>query len=351
MDLAVPRFFVQDAAMPAGETPNGPKPMLRVGRYVVFQDIARGGYATIHLARSVIGERSDRVVAVKRLHRDLLDNPDVCALFVDEARIVARVHHPNIVQNLDVVESNGETFIVFEFVDGVTLNKLMRHAWEQRTRLPVGLAVRVMIDVLRGLDAAHRALDDAGEALRLIHRDVTSENMLVGVDGVSRLLDFGIARAVGQTHHTSRGQLRGKVRYVSPEQIHGQPQTQQTDLFIASVVLWEALTGKRLFSGRSVAEVIVAVTTQTIDPPSTHAPLPTELDDIVLRGLMREPERRWPNAAEMADALEASNVQTSADRVASWVKEAAADTLREHQLLIDAIRRAPLGDDVRAQGV
>ncbi|HZO12021.1 MAG TPA: protein kinase, partial [Polyangiaceae bacterium] len=153
-----------------------PRPLLRLGRYTVFQDIARGGYATVHLAR-VSG--SDRIVAVKRLHRDLLENPDVRALFVDEARLAARIRHPNVIQSIEVIESNGETFIVFEFINGVTLNKLMRLAQERRERLPVGLSVRVIIDVLRGLDAAHRAIGEAGEELSLIHRDVTSENILV----------------------------------------------------------------------------------------------------------------------------------------------------------------------------
>lgn len=317
------------------------RPLLRLGRYAVFHDIARGGYATIHLARA---SGSDRVVAVKRLHRDLLENPDVRDLFVDEARLAARIRHPNVIHSIDVIESNGETFIVFEFIRGVTLNKLMRLAQERRERLPVGLAVRVIIDVLRGLDAAHRAIGEAGEELSLIHRDVTSENMLVGADGVSRLLDFGIARAAGQMHQTTRGQLRGKVRYVSPEQIHGQPQTQRTDLFIASVVLWEALTGKRLFSGRSVAEVIVAVTTQQIEPPSNSAPLPEALDDIVLRGLKRPAEERWPSAAEMADALEQTGLQATPDRVGTYVTEVASETLHGQASLIEAIRKVPIDD-------
>jgi serine/threonine-protein kinase len=315
-------------------------PVLQVGPYAVFRDIARGGFASIHLARS--RERPERVVAIKRLLAEHCDDPEMQTLFNDEARLVARVRHPNVVQSLEVVTQGGETFIVFEFINGVTLNELMQSARERFERLPVGLVVRVMIDVLHGLDAAHSALGEAGQELSLIHRDVTSENMIVGNDGVSRLIDFGIARAVGQAHKTSRGQLRGKARYISPEQIHDRPQTQRADVFVASVVLWEALTGKRLFRGKSVADVIVAVTTQTIEPPSTQAPIPSLLDPIVLRGLSRAPEERWESAAVLAQALEATDVQATHDRVASYVAQAGAETLREHADLVEAVRRAPL---------
>ncbi len=229
-----------------------------VGRYVLHAPIARGGMATIHLARLLGAEGFSRMVAAKRLHPQLTEDDEFVQMFLDEARIASKVHHPNVVPVLDVVQTGGEVILVQEYVHGLPLDKLLRAGLHQDTLLPVGVVVAIAADMLAGLAAAHEAKDELGTPLGVVHRDVSPQNVIVGVDGRARVLDFGVAKATLNHHVTQVGTFKGKLAYTSPEQLRG-VSTPAIDVYAASVVIWEALAGRRLYPGLHDAELVSAV--------------------------------------------------------------------------------------------
>jgi ABC-type multidrug transport system ATPase subunit len=275
------------------------------GRYVIHDEIACGGMATVHLGkiRGPFGFTS--TVAIKRLHPPLAKDPEFVAMFLDEARLASRVHHPNVVPVLDVIADEGELSLVMEYVDGESLAQLWRAIQETQSPIPIPIAVAIIASVLDGLHAAHESRDEHGALLGLVHRDVSPQNVIVGIDGVVRLIDFGIAKAAGRRNASRNGQLKGKIAYVAPEQINGGAVNRRTDVYGASVLLWELLTGERLFDGETEGMILGRVLDDPVPPPSSlRAELPAALDAITLRGLDRAPERRFETAREMARALE-----------------------------------------------
>ena len=290
------------------DAPDPGRPLRVVGRCEMFAPIASGGFGSVHLGRQIGAGGFSRIVAIKRLHGTLLDDSEVVAMFLDEARVVARIRHPNVLQTLDLVEEEGELFIVMEYLEGVTLNLLLKNVKKQRRRLPAGVTSAIMQGALAGLHAAHEATNERGEPLELIHRDVSPDNIMVGIDGYARLVDFGIARAVGQLHSTQRGDVKGKLNYMTPEQVMGEPLSRRSDVFSAAVVLWQMLTGKRLFRGEHAGELAYRVCHAEIPPPSSIVPsVPPALERVVMRGLERAPEDRWSSALTMAEALAAAS--------------------------------------------
>jgi len=316
-------------------------PPRMIGRYVLYGSIASGGMATVHFGRLMGAAGFARPVAIKRLHAQFARDPDFVKMFLDEARLASRIAHPNVVATLDVVEQNDEVFLVMEYVRGVALVQLIRNLRQRGERIPPLISVGIMSGVLQGLHAAHEATNDRGESLNLVHRDVSPQNVLVGTDGVPRLLDFGVATAAGCAQTTRDGQLKGKLAYMAPEQIRAEPPTQRTDVFAASVVLWEMLTGKRLFYDTNEASVLSRVLNSEIVAPSSIVPdLPTSFDRIVLRGLERNPAERYATAKEMANDLGSVIGVASSTEIGEWVGRNAADELRERAETIAAIERA-----------
>ncbi len=290
------------------------------GRYALGQELARGGMATVHLARQSGAAGFARIVAVKRLHERFARDPELVAMFLDEARLVARVRHPNVVATIDVVAEHDELFIVMEYVHGESLQRLLGSAGNRR-RAPIGVACAIVAAMLHGLHAAHEARGETGEPLGLVHRDVSPHNVLVGADGIARVIDFGIATAAGRIQTTQDGQLKGKLSYMAPEQVTSAPIDRRTDVYAAGVVLWEALTGEKLVQGPSEAAVLQRVLEGPRPAPSTLAPeVPPALDAIVLRALASDPDARFPTAREMALALEAAGSLASAAEIAAWVR-------------------------------
>ena len=304
-------------------------PLAIVGRYAVYNEIAAGGMATVHFGRLLGPAGFSRTVAIKRLHPQLAKDPEFVSMFLDEARLAARVRHPNVVQTLDVVATQGELFLVMDYVQGETFSRLLRACRDAGTRAPVRVTASIVSGMLHGLHAAHEAKNECGEPLGIVHRDVSPQNVIVGVDGVSRVLDFGVAKAAGRVQTTHAGQLKGKLSYMPPEQIDGVV-SRQTDVYAAAIVLWEALVSRKLFQGDNEGQVLQQVLAATVEPPSVHVPdLPPGVDEVVLKGLSRDPAQRWRNTREMAVALERAIGLASPTEVGEWVETVAHGTLHE----------------------
>ena len=299
-----------------------------VGRYALFDAIASGGMATVHLGRALDPTGLGKVVAVKRLHVQFAEDAELVSMFLDEARVATRIHHPNVVPMLDVVNADGELLLVMEYIRGEPLSRLVRVTSERKEPIAPPIAASIMAGVLHGLHAAHEACGEDGQPLGIIHRDVSPHNIMVGIDGIPRVLDFGVAKASNRVQSMTRpGQLKGKVPYMSPEQLHGKP-VRATDVYAVSVVLWEALAARRLFTAPSEPEIVRKVMEGKVDPPGAFgAGIPPELDAIVLRGLQRDPLKRFETAREMALALEAVFPAVPASRVGRWVETTCAESI------------------------
>jgi serine/threonine-protein kinase len=307
-------------------------PVQTVGRYALFDEIASGGMASIHIGRLVESLGFSRTVAVKRLHAQFAKDPQFVAMFLDEARLAARIRHPNVVPTLDIVSTGDELFLVMEYVAGAPLSRLGSVLQERKEHVPPRIAAAIMSGVLHGLHAAHEATSESGQPLQLVHRDVSPQNVLVGADGAPRLLDFGVAKAVGQIHTTRDGQLKGKLAYMSPEQLHSRKVDRRTDVYAAGVVLWEVLVGKRLFLGDSDGATVTKVLGAPVEAPSVARPdLGEAFDACVMRALAREADDRFQSAKEMALALESASRtlgMASSSEIGEWVTQLVGDDLK-----------------------
>jgi serine/threonine protein kinase len=299
-----------------------------IGRYVLYSEIAAGGMATVHLGRLRGVGGFSRTVAIKRLHPQFAKDPEFVTMFLDEARLAGRIRHPNVASVLDVVALEGELFLVMEFVLGESLSRLLRNAATVDEPVPISVGVAIVSGALRGLHAAHEATSESGDALNLVHRDVSPHNILVGVDGVPRVVDFGVAKAANRAQTTREGQLKGKLSYMSPEQVHRGTIDRRTDIYAAAVVLWESLVGQRMFGGDDAVGILEQIVAGATVPPSRHRPeIPRALDEVVMRGLALRPESRFATAKEMAEALEEAFAPASAARVGDWVEATAEDAV------------------------
>jgi serine/threonine protein kinase len=283
--------------------------------------------ATVYLARLSGAGGFQRFVGIKRLHPHLAREPEFIEMFLEEARLAARIHHPNVVPILEIGTSDQGYYIVMEYVEGDTLANLIARAVQRGDRLPVRVAVRVMADVLAGLHAAHELADDGGKPLGIVHRDVSPQNILIGIDGSARLTDFGVARATSKLSTTRTGQLKGKLAYMAPEQARGAKDIdRRADVFAAGVVMWEALEGRRLFKGDGEADTMNKVLYEPIPPlEDTVRTVPGEIEIALDKALERERMQRFPTAAAFAEALErasldAGDVATHKD-VATYLDE------------------------------
>ncbi|WP_437803600.1 serine/threonine-protein kinase [Sorangium sp. So ce693] len=318
--------------------PSQPRP---IGRYLLYSPIASGGMASVHLGRLVGDAGFSRTVAIKRLHPALAEAPEIAESLRDEARIVARIQHPNVVAMVDLLLAEDEAFLVMEYVRGESLARLLRAARARGAPAPVPIVASIACGALHGLHAAHEACSESGDPLGIVHRDVSPENVLVGVDGTARLLDFGIAKARGRLSTTRGGQIKGKLAYMAPEQLLCADVTRRTDVFAAGAVLWEALAGCRLFDGGDEGALIRAVLEKPILPPSSLAAhVPPALDAIVLRALERNAEGRYPTARELAVAIEDAVPLASPRAVGEWVEELAGDALARRAARVAAIESA-----------
>lgn len=321
-----------------------------VGRYLLHRQIARGGMATIHIARLMGDEGFSRIVAAKRLLPEFAEDTDFVAMFMDEARIASKVHHPNVVPVLDLVTTADEVMLVQEYVHGVPLHVLLRTAHEAGRKIPVRIAVSIAAQTLAGLNAAHTTLDEMGAPLNIVHRDVSPQNVMVAVDGSARLLDFGVAKATMAAHVTRDGTFKGKLAYSAPEQVRGKP-VQQSDIYALAVVLWELLVGHRMHgSAQGEAELIATIFAGNISPitealaneadwgaiDSEEWKQLSAIEPIVQKGLAVEAADRYQSAADMEAALTKAVPPASSSEVATWVKSLGKDFIETRDKVIAA---------------
>jgi serine/threonine protein kinase len=301
-----------------------------VGRYAIFDEIASGGMATVHFGRLLGPVGFTRTVAIKRLHPQFAKDPEFVSMFLDEARVAARIRHMNVVPTLDVITTDGELFLVMDYVQGESLSRLWRAvgADGQGGLMPVPVAVSILSGVLQGLHAAHEAKNERGEPLGLVHRDVSPHNVLVSIDGVARVLDFGIAKAIGRVQTTREGQIKGKIAYMAPEYLNAQPVDRRSDVYAVGVILWQCLTGRRLFDADSEGLLLARVLESRPPPPSeVAASVGRELDEVTLRALARNPADRFQTARAMAIALEHCVRPATPSEVGEWVESLAGASL------------------------
>jgi TonB family protein len=283
--------------------PSGPD---RFGQYELLERIASGGMAELFRARRSGVEGFQKIVAIKKILPHIADNDEFIAMFADEAKVAAQLNHPNIVHIYDLgkIESGGY-FIAMEYVEGTDLRTVLRSGREVGLSLPIPLAVYVASKVASALDYAHRRRDSRGEELRIVHRDVSPQNILISHEGEIKLCDFGIAKADRKVSRTESGSLKGKLQYMSPEQAWGKPIDHRSDLFSLGTVLHEMLTGERLFRGDSDMMVLELVRKADVPPPSRINPdVPVALDQVVMKALAREPEDRYGTGSELLRDLE-----------------------------------------------
>ncbi len=313
----------------------------RVGRYAVHAEIGAGGMATVHLGRLVGARGFSRTVAIKVLHASYAKNKEFVERFLDEARLVGRIHHPNVMPTLDVIAEGPELRIVMDYVAGESLDQLWSAARAKGERVPTRIACGIVSGVLHGLHAAHEAKNEFGEPLGIVHLDVSPQNILVGVDGTSRVLDFGVARARGAEAAT---EVSGKSAYLSPEQVRGVEVSPRTDVFAASIVLWELLTGEPLFLSDNHAATLQRVLGGVIPSAADKVPdLPPRIDELLKIGLRRDPGQRFATARDMALEIEAAIIPALPSEIGRWVESIASETLAARALLVREMESSAAG--------
>jgi serine/threonine-protein kinase len=280
----------------------------RIGRYELCFELAAGGMATVYLARVHGASGFEKLVALKRIHRHLAKEKKYIEMFLDEAKIASRITHPNVCSVFDFGQADGEYYIAMEYLVGEPLSRLCGKVARDKSQrrhpmLPSRMAA-IVADACEGLHAAHELKDANGDSLHVVHRDVSPRNLFVTYDGSVQVVDFGIASARQRMHHTATGQVKGTFAYMAPEQLTASSIDRRVDVWALGVALWEMLTMRRLFRRDTTANTIHAVLYEDLVPPSEYrSQVPSELDEIVMKALMRDPAERWQTARDMGRAI------------------------------------------------
>jgi serine/threonine protein kinase len=277
----------------------------RLGRYEVRAKIAEGGMATIYLGRLVGDAGFERPVALKVIKDEFCVNREFVNMFLDEAKIVSRLSHPNVVQLFELGKEGHRLFIAMELLLGQSLWSLWDACRERNIRLRYDVVSWIGARVAEGLHHAHELRDASGELQNLVHRDVNASNIFITYDGQVKVVDFGLAKAAGRISRTAAGIVKGKLAYMSPEQTVGRPLDRRTDIFALGATLWELTVDRRLFKGKDDVSTLTAVNQAKVpDPRKIVADYPRELWTVLRRSLARDKEKRFANALEMAKALD-----------------------------------------------
>ena len=276
-----------------------------LGRYRVVDEIGVGGMASVHLARVDGPGGFQKWVAIKRIHPHLVEDDQFVDMFLDEARIAAGINHANVAQVFDLGKDDNTYWIAMEYLHGEPLREVMRRVEDKTSKIPFHVAARVVADAAEGLHGAHELRGRNGQLLNLVHRDVTPHNLFVTYDGYTKVVDFGIAKVVDRLASTRAGTLKGKLAYMSPEQVRGQDVDRRTDIFALGVVLWELTTGRRLFRRETDLDTLEQVQACVVPLPSTIVQdYPPELEEVVMKALSQRREDRFQTAREFSRALQ-----------------------------------------------
>jgi serine/threonine-protein kinase len=313
-----------------------------LGRYRLKYRLAEGGMATVYLGQLEGAHRFERWVAMKVVHPEHAADTRFVEMLLDEARTAAKLHHPNICSVLDFGEQNGLVYLVMEYLEGETLSAVVRRGWAEEKGMPYWLAARTVVDAARGLHYAHELTDPHGDSYDIVHRDVSPQNLVVLYEGVTKVVDFGIARARGRLSTTRVDEVKGKLTYLAPEQLLKESVDRRADVWALGVVLWESTVGHRLFRGQSTTDTAKNVVGMSIPLPSQVRPgYPPKLEQIVMRALDRDLARRTPSANQLADELEeflyTGGRPAGPAQVAQHMRREFDDRF--------AVRRALLGED------
>jgi serine/threonine protein kinase len=307
-----------------------------LGRYRVVDEIGIGGMASVHLARMDGPGGFQKWVAIKRIHSHLIEDDSFIQMFLDEARVAARISHPNVATVFDLGSHEGTYWIAMEYLHGEPLREVMRRTEELGAPMPPEIACRVIADAAEGLHAAHELLGKNGEQMGLVHRDVTPHNLFVTYDGTTKVVDFGIAKFASRMSQTRAGTLKGKLAYMSPEQVHGEAIDRRTDIFALGVVLWELTTGQRLFRMESDLDTLAKVQECNVPRPSTLVRgYPIDLEKIVMKALAKNRGERFKTAREFSRALQSLLMRRglfiASDEVAAYTHSIFAERIQKRE--------------------
>jgi serine/threonine-protein kinase len=338
----------------SGGEPHFPE---RIGRYDVLLPIASGGMGTVYLARARGVGGFEREVALKLMHSHLKQESTFSHDLIEEAKLAVRIRHPNVVTVIDVGEDPFGIFLVMDYIEGDTLAGLLKRAVVSEHPLPARVALRILMDALSGLHAAHELKGENGRSLEVVHRDFSPQNILVGTDGVARLTDFGIAKAATRIGNTSTGIVKGKIGYMSPEQAKGDPVDRRCDVWAAGVVTWQIVTGRRLYPGENDVSTLLKIVTTT--PPRLRELVPDvspQLDEAVASTLVLDRSSRCATAAAFRQALAAacaaSDQRAEPEEVAEWVSRLIGPKLDERRARVAEVEalRARMGKLASPEG-
>ena len=314
------------------------------GKYYLLERINVGGMAEVFKAKTFGVEGFERLLAVKRILPNIAEDEEFISMFIDEAKIAVQLQHANIAQIFDLGKVDGSFFIALEYLHGRDLRSIFDRMRSRGDSLPVSMACYVMMQVCEGLDYAHNKRDAQGRQLHLIHRDISPQNVLIGYEGEVKLIDFGIAKAAGKASTTQAGILKGKFGYMSPEQVRGLPIDKRSDIFAVGIVLYELLTGERLFVGETDFSTLEKVRNVEIVPPSSYnKKIPPELERLILKALARDPEDRYSNAIDLHDDLQSFLYSVgefySRKDLAAWMKKTFAMEIEEDNAKLEQYRQ------------
>lgn len=306
------------------------------GHYFILEKIAQGGMAEIFKGLTYDFSGLKKFIVIKRILPHIAANPEFIKMLVDEAKLAVQLNHGNIAQTFDLGKVAEDYFIVMEYVEGKTLSQVYKKSVALKKSLPIPFVVYILNQLCQGLDYMHHAQDSEGRPLKIVHCDISPQNIIVGEGGAVKVVDFGVAKALAKLGETDKGVLKGKFAYMSPEQTRGEVVDARSDLFSAGVLFWEALTGRRLFKKSLNAKTIEAVQQMQIYPPSAYrAELPPALDAIVLKALARDPKERFYQASDLALELTKFNLEHYPDFKPSQCTDILGEFFQEEEGTLD----------------
>ena len=344
--------------MTDGATTTDPRTK-KIGRYILRYLVAQGGMASVYLAQLPGPHGFEKWVAVKIIHPHLARNKRFVQMFLNEARVAARIHHPNVCSVIDfgIEERKELPYLVMEYLHGETFSNALRRARKDSMQPPLRTVARIVADAARGLHSAHELKSKDGDLLGVVHRDVSPQNILILYDGLSKVLDFGVARLRDQTRDTKSSEVKGKLSYMSPEQFRNEELDRRSDVWALGVVLWEATVGRQLFEDKNQGALIYSVLEHDIPKPSDVSEIyPADLEKVVMKALERDRGERYPTAAAMATDLEkflySGDEPAGPEQVGQWLSQIFADRLaarnallRSQDLPIDDVPEVDLGKE------